>query len=310
MNTDELNELKNRIDNNPEDYEAVELYAMALSDTGENKEALKYLKMLKGKFPENARIYYNIGIILEKLKMNEDAVCAYTKAHELDENDTDFMFNLASALIKVNKLDDAEKLFLKVIETDTEDENAYFHLGEIYTRKKDAEKAVKYLSRAVELDNNDTIAKFYLAYQYKRTGDISKAVQLYNEVTEQNPDYSWAYFNLASIYTEQGEEDKAAFYLEKTLKTNPMDLKALKLLVKLLVKQKKYADAEELINQKLSDMPDEADLYYLLAGIYKKLENKKEYFKFLMLADKNKLTFSGDEAKLEKEIEDIKNEGS
>ena len=84
-----------------------------------------------------------------------------------------------------------------------------------------------------------------------------------------------------------------------------MDIKAIKLLVKLFCKQKKHSQAEDLINKSLELMPDEADLYYLLAGIHKQLENNEEYEKFIKITYDKKITFTGDEKVLEEEIKKI-----
>ena len=47
MDEIDIKELQDRITENPKDYDAVELYAIALSDMGENEEALKNFKFLR-----------------------------------------------------------------------------------------------------------------------------------------------------------------------------------------------------------------------------------------------------------------------
>ena len=111
----DINELAKKLKENPEDYKTMEEYAIALSDSGQNEEALKYFKYLRKVFPENAQVYYNIGIIFEKLKYNNEASQAYEKALKLDENDIDIKFNLALVYIKNNNLSQAEKLLTDVL---------------------------------------------------------------------------------------------------------------------------------------------------------------------------------------------------
>ena len=165
---EEIEILREKLKQNPNDYETLEEYAIMLSDIGENEEALKNFLFLKDKFPDNSKNYYNIGIILEKLKYNDKAVLAYEKALSLNSDntdkamtlspdDTDILFNLAYTYIKTNQLEKAEQLLLKVIQTDVDDFNSYFHLGEIYSKQKKHDEAVKYLLKAVELNANDAI---------------------------------------------------------------------------------------------------------------------------------------------------------
>lgn len=305
MSQEKIKELQQRIKENPADNEAIEAYAIALSDIGENEEALKHFIFLKNKFPENAQHYYNIGIILEKIKRFDDAILAYEKALKIEPEDTDIMFNLGLANIKIEDYDEAEKLFLKVLEKDNDDENSYFHLGEIYTRKKQFDNSVKYLKKAVELDNKDIIAKFYLAYSLHQLGETEIAIKTYNEVIEQSPDYSWAYYNLASIYIDKNDDNTAISYLEKTIQTNPADLKAITMLVKVLSKNKKFLQAEKILNQALTILPEEADIYYLLSRIYTELKNTVNRIKYLKLTISKKITFSGDIEDVEEELKEL-----
>ena len=307
MSDDEIKILQERLKNNPNDYVAIEQYAVKLSDIGENEESLKNFLFLNKKIPDNPKIIYNIGIILEKLKYFQKAAEAYEKSLSLDSNNTDTMYNLASVYIKLDKLDLSEKLLLKIIEKDKNDENAFFNLGEVYSRKKEHEKAIQYLTKALELDPKDIIAKFYLAYEYDKINRTETAIKLYEEVIQQNPDYSWAYFNLASIFLSQGNEELAISNLENTIKTNPGDLQAVKLLVKILAKNKKYTSAEKILKQYTVKMSEEADLYYLLAQVYKELKNHPNYLKYLKYTLRRKLKFSGNIIKLEEEIKNAEN---
>ena len=58
MPQEKIKELQQRIKENPADNEAIESYAIALSDIGENEEALKHFIFLKNKFP-NLRMVNN-----------------------------------------------------------------------------------------------------------------------------------------------------------------------------------------------------------------------------------------------------------
>ena len=61
---DNIKELQEKLKENPNDYKTIEEYAIALSEIGENEEALKNFIYLKNNFPPSALVYYNIGIIL------------------------------------------------------------------------------------------------------------------------------------------------------------------------------------------------------------------------------------------------------
>ena len=64
MSNDSISELQEKLKQNPNDIHLIEEYAIALSDIGENQEALKNFIYLKKVSPDNPQVYYNIGIIL------------------------------------------------------------------------------------------------------------------------------------------------------------------------------------------------------------------------------------------------------
>ena len=138
----EIKILQEKLKQNPDDLVSLEEYAILLSDIGENEEALKNFVFLNEKCPDNPKILYNIGIILEKLKYFDKAIVAYEKAYSLSNNDIDVMYNLANVYIAKKRYTEAEELLLKVISIDNYDENSFFHLGEIYSKQKKDKKTL------------------------------------------------------------------------------------------------------------------------------------------------------------------------
>ena len=70
MPQEKIKELQQRIKENPADNEAIESYAIALSDIGENEEALKHFIFLKNKLlrkvvNENESMCCSTGLQLE-----------------------------------------------------------------------------------------------------------------------------------------------------------------------------------------------------------------------------------------------------
>lgn len=88
-------QLKKNIENDPTNFQARREYAMLCSDMGFNEAAIKHLNYLSKIFPEDANLYFNIGICWEKLKEFEFALEAYKKATELKPDEGDFIYNLA-----------------------------------------------------------------------------------------------------------------------------------------------------------------------------------------------------------------------
>ena len=307
----EIEALQQVLKQDPSNFQARRELAVLLLNNGFNKEAEGNLKYLIKYFPEDAELYYNLGIVHEKLKDFAAARRCYEKAVTISPQE-DFYYNLGEVLVELKEWDEAIKTFKKVLETDAKDGNCYFNLGICFFNKDEKNLALDYFQKAVEINPNDTFAYFYLGYIYQKDGLTNFAVENYKKVLSLAPDYSWAYFNLGSIAFNNGNTEEAGMYLQKTLDCNPADTEAYKLLVKLHLKQGETEDIAEILHSRLED-DENGDLFYCLAHVYKYRGDFDNYRTYLKRAIENPytLTFPHDLVKKEfksaeeKDIEDI-----
>lgn len=307
-NTEEIKELQQILKEDSSNFQARRRLAVLLLDSGFNEDALKQFLFLISIFPSDASLYYNLGIVYEKIKKLDLAEKSYLKAIEISPNDTDFYYNLGLVYIDTQKYDKAIEAFNKVIETDTDDANTYFNLGLCYTKKNEIYTAVNFFQKTIELNGMDVFAHFYLGNHYKDLNQTDLAIKEYKKVIELCPDYSWAYFNLGSINFEEGDFDSAIKNLKKTIELNPRDIAAYKTYSKLLLKIDLTAEAQHLIENAIKSNVYEADLYYILAQIYKTQNNLTGYEKALKLALKNYQTLSYSPKLVKKELDDYTKE--
>ena len=304
-NQEEIKELQRILKEDSSNFQARRRLAVLLLDNGFNEEALKQFLFLIGIFPSDASLYYNLGIVYEKLKKLDFAEQAYIKAIEISPKEADFYYNLGLVYIDKGQYDKAIEAFNKVIETDADDSNCYFNLGLCYTKKNERETAISFFKKAIELNGMDVFAHFYLGNHYKELNQNDLAIKEYKKVIELCPDYSWAYFNLGSINFEEGDFDLAMANLKKTIELNPRDIPAYKTYSKLLIKIDLVEDAQHLIENAIKDNVYEADLYYILAQIYKLQNNLERYEKALKLALKNYQTLSYSPKLVKKELDEL-----
>lgn len=303
---DRIEELKQIIHNDPTNFQAMRELACELMDIGENENAMKALNYLIKIFPDEANLYYNMGIVYEKLREDDKAVECYQTAMRLEPDDANYMYNLACAYVTKKEYENAKVLFQKVLNIDTEDSNTMFHLGMINSRQNNSEEAIKYLENTIAINPEDTIARFYLAYEYKRMGRRDEALAEYKKVTEQAPDYSWAYFNMASIYWEEEDVLNAVENLDKTVDLNPHDTKAFELFIKILMKTDTDQGAIAVAKKAIKENPDCGDLYYTLAQVYKKVKDLKNYIDCLKSALEHQSTLSISTKEIRQEINSFK----
>ena len=295
-----IENLQTLLQNDPSNFQARRELSILLADNGFNEEALSNLQYLTKYFPNDAEIFYNIGILYEKQKDYENAKKAYNKAIELSPQE-DFYYNLGEVLVSLEEWDDAINAFKTVLKTDVKDGNSYFNLGLCYYRKDEINVATDMFQKAVELNPKDIFAYFYLGNIYQSMGLTNFAEDSYKKVLNISPDYSWAYFNLASIAYKNENLEEARDYLHKTIETNPMDIEAYKLLTKIYLKENETEEIITILETRL-DREDNGDLYYILAQVYKHVQNMEDYQTALEYALENNLTLTYPKNAVEQEL--------
>ena len=286
----DIEALQNILKKDPSNFQARRELSILLVNNGFNEEAEGNLRYLIKYFPDDAELYYNLGIVYEKLKNFEKARDCYQKAVELSPQE-DFYYNLGDVLVELKEWDEAILAFHKVLETDQNDGNSYFNLGLCYFHKEEKNLATDCFQKAVSINPNDVYAYFYLGYIYQNDGLTNFAIESYKKVLEISPDYSWAYFNLGSIAYKSGNIEEAKEYLYKTIEHNSNDIEAYKLLTKICLSE---GNAEEILETLHTRLEKEAngDLYYCLARVYKFIGEAEEYYNALKSALANPYTLT------------------
>lgn len=264
---DKIEELQNLLREDSQNFQARRQLAVLLTDCGFNEEALKNLIWLSKVFNDDSGIFYNLGIVYEKLKNFKKAKESYQRAIEIEPEAIDAIYNLGLVCTDLKEFDIAVKCFEKVISTDNEDSNSYFNLGLVYFKMGNYPKATEYFQKTLDLNDDDIYAHFYLGNIYKEIGNVDDAREEFDKVLDISPDYSWAYFNLAVLDYEDEDIEGALYNLSKTVELNPSDVEAYKIYVKILAKIGNYDEAEEIINIALENCGENGDLYYLAGRI-------------------------------------------
>ena len=289
---DKIEELQNLIKKDPHDFQLRRELAVLLIDCGYNDEALKNLLYLSSKYTDDVGIFYNLGIVYEKLKNFSKAKDAYLKAISIDNKFYDAIYNLGLVYSELKEYDKAIDAFNKVLEDDSNDSNTYFNIGLAYFKKGDYVNAIDNFQKTIDINDDDLYAHFYLGNIFKELGDRDSAREKFEKVISISQDYSWAYFNLAVIYNEEGKTDQAIENLYKTIEMNQYDTQAYMILTKILLKEENYSEAEDVIKQALSVCEESGNMDYLAAIVYKNLGDVKNYISYLSAAIKNYQTLS------------------
>lgn len=277
-------------------------------------EALKYCLNIDENHP--LALYY-IGVIESKRKNYTRAIELLTNAIEKDKNEHDFYLELAKAYIDNSRLDDAlitlkKSINYSLIKEDKKNlDEKYFLSGWILIKQNELSKAMLNLGAIGE--NSDYYANAQILIQTinLKKFNLSEAKATLEKYLKEHLENAFLLDGLAMVYKELKLEKNAIEILERALKLYP-DSNYYKLeLIDLLIDEKRYDEAFNIIDEVEIDHPtyaciynSRARIYYRLKELNKALENidkciqldnknaESYYFKGLILNDLNQFEYA------------------
>ena len=264
----QLEDMRIRLQNNPEDHELRHDYADELNENGFAKEAIKQYRYLISVFTDHPGLYYSLGVALEKNDELDLAVDAYKNAVRIDPCFVDGHYNLAYAYDRLEMPLLAIHEYKETIALDPEDSNAHFNLGCVLSKCNDSEGAIKHLKKSIDINPKDEYAHFYLAYEMQKLGNIEEAIKGYRSVLEINSGYSWSHFNLGFIYLSQGKKQQAYEEFLATYNLNPMDEEAFRKLITVGIDCEFYDATMDILEDRVVMNPKNAFIQFSMAEVY------------------------------------------
>lgn len=200
---EELFNHANQLRNEKKYDEAIDLYKQALS------------------LSPNPHAFFNLGTTFHMTKQYKQALLAYTKAIELQNDYPAVYINMSKLLITIKKPEAAIKPLKMALSYDPKSVEAYILLGRAYSGKGLFEKAIKTLMKALNIapDNDSILSE--LANAYNITNQLEPALKLYKKLSKRSPKNANLLYNIAHTLKKMGRFEDAFIYYEKTLELQP-----------------------------------------------------------------------------------------
>jgi len=165
-------------------------------------------------------------------------------------NDADLYFVLGLAELRLRRPRDAETAIRKALVLDAGHAQARTLLGWVELEiLGDFEAAIKEYSAVIRLRPEAPDAYVNLGAAYKKKGDLEKALASYDQALELRPGHVSALTNRGWVFVDQERWDKARSDFELVLRTNPEDQAALQGLARVLEKRRDYAGAQQVLGK-------------------------------------------------------------
>lgn len=194
-----------------------------LSSVVEEMDSLNKQRLKDVENEETFEAYAEKGRIYARTEKYEEAIQAFTKALELNPQDSVTYYNRGLAYSMVDEGEKAIEDYTKALELNPQYSSAYNNRGVVYNELGENEKAIEDYTKALEINPKYSDAYYNRGFSYSALGENEKAIEDYTEAIRINAQHSAAYYNRGYVYDELGENEKALEDYTKAIEISPKD---------------------------------------------------------------------------------------
>jgi tetratricopeptide (TPR) repeat protein len=172
------------------------------------------------KSPNNSGFYDLLGTVLFNSKKDLDgAEGAFTKAAQLDKNNSDALLKLGQVQVAKGSTDQALATYRESLKNNPHEAMFYILMGELYEHKQDWGNAKDAYQKALEIKPENPLASNNLAYVMLQSGgNVDMALSLAQTARRGMPDSPYAADTLGWILYQKGAYQSAVDLFQEALK--------------------------------------------------------------------------------------------
>jgi tetratricopeptide (TPR) repeat protein len=168
---------KKAVEMRPGSEEAVALLAFLYNEIGDTTRAVEVINRIPEQ-DRTAKIYSVLGFTYEQQKKYDEAIAAYKKAVEMDNENLDAQRGLAQNLLNDNQLTAALSQYKSIADADPQDAQAYMRIADIYRRQGKFEQAMAALDKAETLVQDSIEIPYHRSILLEAQGRWEEAATL------------------------------------------------------------------------------------------------------------------------------------
>lgn len=217
--------------------------------------------------PDRIAALSAMGNLLTKERRYPEAQKVYEKLLSLRPNDKWIRPSLEDA-INGNKLDEIKALiaddkfaeaaegYRSLLENFPNNAHYYFGLGQMYMRLKEYGKSIETNIEGLEKNPEENELRVALGYAYFFNDNLAQAREELSKALEKDEKNAEALAGLGRIYALEDDFDTAEIFYKKALEIDPKNLSAISFYGDLLMKQKRYSEAQEVFTALSKILPN------------------------------------------------------
>ena len=259
-------------------------FVYGLYSKGKIEEAIKQIKTLNEKYPNQPLLFNLIGACYKEKDQLEGALKMFRIAISIEPNYAEAHFNLGVILQDLDEKDDSVESYKKALAIRPNYPDAHNNLGNLYIGLDQYEAGIESFEWAIAYKNDFAEAYYNLGNAYNDFGNEKDAIVNLEKAIKYDQNYDKAYFNLALIFKYLGDEKLFLKNIEKAIELRPDWGHAFYH----LSRSKKFLKSDPQIDEmksflKRNDLPilDRIGFNFALSKAFEDIQNIKAQFKFL-----------------------------
>lgn len=216
---------------------------------------------------ENAVIMNYLGLFKLDENRIEDAISYFSRAVKLDSQNSKYAYNLSNAYFENGWMDEAVKYMNIAICLEPENcEYRYAQAYSFYVNSK-YDKSLSEVKNILKINSGYTNAKVLEALIKGKMGDPVYAKVELDKIVKENPKNDFALYSLAQICIDLDQINTASKLMDKVVTLAPTLVNKTEY-ANLLIENKSYGEAQEVIEKILEENPKYIEGYVLQAKNY------------------------------------------
>lgn len=221
--------------------------------------------------PDNTMILVDLAHTYIRLGWFEKAGQLLLKARDIFPLQSDISVNLGVVYWYENRKEEALKCFQEAAAVATTRQSAMNNMGNLFFWEGSPKKAIEAYRAADEAGRKNETVLYNLASAYLAKGDLKRGAYYYDQMLRLVPDRIDVLVQQASIADKLGRTEAAEAYYHSIIGLLPDHEDALRGLVRILLREKRYKEAVQPIEDFLARQPMNREIMLLLASVYRQM---------------------------------------
>jgi len=257
--------LKKAIDKDPKNYQAWFDFGFVLNRLGRVEDSIHAYRQSVAAKPEVFETNLNLGLMLVRFNSPEAerflrAATGLKPTDHVEEGQARAWLALAH-LLENAKPEDALQAYRKASELTPKDPEPHLSAGLLHERQKEFSDAEAEYKQVLTLDAHSTEAAIGLTNIYMKSARLSDAEPLLRRLATERPDDAGIHLQLGRVLAAQSKKDDAITEIQTALKLAPADSEAQRELADLYTSAGKNDLAENTYRALVTTQPKDPELH-------------------------------------------------